>query len=51
MAAELRTEEAARETTRPVLTSADIAALHGKPEAAVRAALEVFRVFGEAKIQ
>ena len=51
VADELRIEEAARDMPRPVLDPADIAALRGKPEAAVRVALEVFRIFGEAKIQ
>ena len=50
MAASLRAEEAARQTPRPVLTPADIAALAGKSEAAIETALEVFRVFGEAKV-
>ena len=47
---EIRAEEQAREDPRPVLTPADIAALHGKNETAIKAALEVFRVFGSAKV-
>ena len=48
---ELRVEEAQRSEPKPVLTSADVAALAGKSETAVKAALEVFRVFGEARVQ
>ncbi len=47
---ELRAEEAERSEPRPVLTSADIAALRGKSETAVRASLEVARVFPCARV-
>ncbi len=50
MAEELRAEESARETPRPVLLTDDIAALRGKGEAAIRAALEVAGVFPGAKV-
>ncbi len=51
MTANLRAEEAQRLAPRAVLMVADIIALHGKPEAAIKATLEVFRIFGEAKVQ
>ena len=51
MADELRGEEAQRSEPRPVLELADVAALRGKSEAATKATLEVFRVFGEARVQ
>ena len=51
MAAELRAEEQARETPRPVLLPEDVAALRGKPEAMIRATLNVLAVFPGAQIQ
>ena len=51
LAAELRAEEAQRLEPRPVLTTADIAALAGKSEQAIKSTLEVFRIFGEARVQ
>ncbi len=51
MAADLRAEEQPRETPRAVLTPTDIAALAGKSETAIKATLEVFRIFGEARVQ
>ena len=47
----LRVEEQAHETPRPVLLPADVAGLPGKSETAIKSALEVSRVFGEARIQ
>jgi hypothetical protein len=49
-AAELQAEEAGRPETRPVLTPADVAHLLGKPAAAIRAVLEVARVFPGARV-
>ena len=51
VAAEIRAEEAQRSNPRPVLQPADVGALAGKSETAVRSTLEVFQVFGEARIQ
>ena len=51
MAEELASEEARRDAPRPVLRPADIAALRGKPEAAIRAVLEVAKVFPGARVQ
>ncbi len=50
MAAELRAEEAQRSEPRPVLLPDDIAALRGKSEAAICAALEVARAFPGARV-
>ena len=50
MADEIRAEEAQRSEPRPVLLTDDIAALRGKSEAAVRAALEVARAFPGARV-
>ena len=50
MEAELRAEEAGRDEPRAVLAPADIAALRGKPESAVRAVLEVAKVFPGARV-
>ena len=50
MADELRAEETQRPAPRPVLLPDDIAALRGKSEAAVRAALGVAWVFPGARV-
>lgn len=50
MAKELDAEESERAGPWPVLLSADIAALRGKPEAAIRGALEVARIFPGARV-
>ena len=47
---EIRAEEAQQPEPRPVVTTHDIAALSGKSEAAITAALEVFRVFPGARV-
>ena len=44
------TEEAGRREPRAGLTPDDIAALRGKPDAAVRAALEMARTFQGARV-
>lgn len=49
-APELEAEEQAREEPRPVLHVEDVARLRGKPEAAVRAALETLRAFPGARV-
>ena len=51
MADELRAEEAQRLESRAVLLTDDIANLRGKSETAVRAALEVARVFPGARVR
>lgn len=50
VATELQAEESERAEPRPVLLPADIATLRGKPEAAIRAALEVARAFPGARV-
>ena len=50
MAAEIRSEEAQRSEPRPVLLTDDIAKLRGKSKAAVRAALELARVFPGTRV-
>jgi hypothetical protein len=49
-APELEAEEQAREEPRPVLLAEDVARLRGKPDAAVRAALERLRAFPGARV-
>ena len=51
MADELRAEEQARETPRPVLLPDDVASLRGKSEAMVKATLNTMAVFPGARIQ
>ena len=48
-AAEILAEEARRDDPRPVFQPCDIAALRGKSEAAVRAALDVARTFAGSR--
>jgi hypothetical protein len=50
MAAELRAQEGCRSAPRPVLLAEDIAGPAGKPEGAVRAALDVTAVFPGARV-
>ena len=50
MADEIRVEEQRRPDPRPVLTVEDTARLRGKPEAAVRALLEVAGAFPGSRV-
>lgn|GEM_PF-3456641 len=47
---ELAAEEARRADPRPILVAGDVARLRGKPEGAIRAALEVARAFPGARV-
>lgn len=51
MLPKLALEEGGRPQARPVLLAQDVARLQGKPEDAIRAALEVARAFPGARIQ
>lgn len=51
MAAEIRAEEAQRPEPRPVLLPEDVISLSQKPEAAVRAALDIAGVFPGSRVQ
>lgn len=50
MVPELVAEEARHTSPRPVLLASDVARLRGKPEAAIRAVLEVARAFPGARV-
>jgi hypothetical protein len=47
---ELAAEEAQRAEPRPVLLAADVVRLRGKPEGAIRAALEVARAWPGSRV-
>ncbi len=47
---DLEAEEAARSEPRPILAPADVVLLRDRPEAAIRAALDVARVFPGSRV-